>query len=61
MNTFLPPANEVWGKVTFLHLHTPPRQTPPLDTTRYGQQAGGIHPTGMHTCSIFVTILPVQR
>ena len=40
---------------------TPPprdqRQTPPKDQTppavhagRYGQQAGGTHPTGMHTC-----------
>ena len=26
-------------------------QTPPqLDTTRYGQRAGGTHPTGMHSC-----------
>ena len=42
---------------------TPPRdqrQTPPWDQTappppavhavRYGQQSGGTHPTGMHTC-----------
>ena len=34
---------------------TPPRQTPlpgrhpPLDTTGYGQQADGMHPSGMHT------------
>ena len=35
----------------------PPRQTPPPytdipppDTTGYGQQAGGTHPTGVHTC-----------
>ena len=28
---------------------TPPR-TPPPDTIGYGQQAGGTHPTGMHTC-----------
>ena len=27
-----------------------PRQTPPLDNTRCGQQAGGTHPTGMYTC-----------
>ena len=26
---------------------TPP---PPTDTTGYGQQAGGTHPTGMHSC-----------
>ena len=24
--------------------------TPPLDTTGYGQQVGSTHPTGMHTC-----------
>ena len=33
---------------------TPRNQTPPRqdtdNTTRYGQQAGGTHPTGMHTC-----------
>ena len=105
----LPPANEVWGKVIFLHLsvilftggvpgqvhprqvhppgqvhppwtgtppgqvplrqvhppgqvHTPqagtprpPRQGPPGGTPLqcmlgYGQQAGGTHPTGMHSC-----------
>ena len=27
-----------------------PRQTLPTDTMGYGQQAGGTHPTGMHTC-----------
>ena len=25
---------------------------PPSDTTGYGQQAGGMHPTGMHSCYI---------
>ena len=35
---------------------TPPWQTPqtntptPSDTTGYGQQEGGTHPTGMHSC-----------
>ena len=34
---------------------TPPRQTPPppsvaSDIMGYGQQAGGTHPTGMHSC-----------
>ena len=72
----LPPANEVWGKVMFLHLSVCSwgegfciqgglhpwgsaskcvciggkgvRQTPlQQNTTRYGQQAGGTHPTGM--------------
>ena len=32
----------------------PDAETPPpkdtWDTTGYGQQAGGAHPTGMHTC-----------
>ena len=41
-------------------LDTPPADLPPdtprtsnpshRDTTGYGQQAGGMHPTGMHTC-----------
>ena len=100
--SFLPPANEVWGKVIFLHLsvilftggeylgryppgrytpgrsilqqvnppagtspwqvHPPSRYTPqqvhppqaytPLRQCilGYGQQAGGTHPTGMHSC-----------
>ena len=35
--------------------HTPPGQTPRSDAplsnnTGYGQQAGGTHPTGMHSC-----------
>ena len=76
----LPPANEVWGKVIFLHQfvilftgggvpgrYTPPGQvhplragtplawagTPPRAGTpplRYGQRAGGTHPTGMQSC-----------
>ena len=89
-SSLLPPANEVWGKVIFLHLFlilfrgeylgryppgpgTPPgtRYTPPPDQVhpprtryppgrytpseavhagRYGQQAGGTHPTGMQSC-----------
>ena len=28
----------------------PPGRHPPSDTTGYYQQAGGVHPTGMHTC-----------
>ena len=87
---FVPPANEVWGKVIFsqacvipsIHkgggvgwlssMHhrshdwgvciqdgvciqgrfgrTSLHPQPPLDTIRYGQQAGGTHPTGMHSC-----------
>ena len=26
---------------------------PPCDATRYGQQSGGTHPTGMHSCHQF--------
>ena len=77
--TFLPPANEVWGKVMFLHLCVttgiclqggpasgwgvscmgglgrPPQNT--WDTTGYGQQAGGTHPTGMNSCPVvFFTV-----
>ena len=38
--------------------HPPPAQcmlgcTPPADTTGYGQQADGTHPTGMHSCFTF--------
>ena len=39
----------------------PPGDTPvkgkhplPSNTTGYGQQVGGTHPTGMHTCNCFV-------
>ena len=31
-------------------IHTPPL----VDTTGYGQQAGGTHPTGMHSCFILL-------
>ena len=96
---FLPPANEVWGKVIFsvacvknsvhggsasVHAgipHPPSDQAPPDQTSpppgtrprprpctpradtprdqafpcavhagRYGQQAGGMHPTGLQSC-----------
>ena len=29
---------------------------PPPDTTGYGQRAGGTHPTGIHSCCIFVPV-----
>ena len=59
----LPPANEVWGKVIFLHLSvilftgggvciSLGRHPVPSDTMGYGQQMGSTHPTGMHTSSI---------
>ena len=58
---FLPPVNEVWGKVIFSQacvilfrggLHSEGGRTipPPSDTMGYGQRAGGTHPTGMHSC-----------
>ena len=37
---------------------TPPRQTPPSDTTGCGQQVGGTHPTGMHTCFSLFSLRP---
>ena len=55
----LPPANEVWGKVMFLHLtvcsqggsaSNGGRPPPKSDITGYGQRAGGTHPTEMHSC-----------
>ena len=33
---------------------------PPLDTTGYSQQAGGTHPTGVHSCLILVQF-PTDR
>ena len=33
-------------------------QTPLLDTTGYGQWAGGTHPTGMHSCWIWLHCYP---
>ena len=29
-------------------------QTPPPNTTGYGQRAGGTHPTGMHSCWVIL-------
>ena len=102
----LPPANEVWGKIIFLHLsvilfmggegstwagtppqgryiplgrytpspsrytpgrytplgrYTPPGQVhPPLQCMLgYGQQAGGTHPTGMHSCFVNNTAINI--
>ena len=37
----LPPANEFWGKVMFLHLF--------VILFTVATKAGGTHPTGMHT------------
>ena len=36
------------GLPTGVWADTPPRDT--CDTTGYGQQAGGTHPTGMYSC-----------
>ena len=40
-----------------LHIPPPRPATPPLAAVhagRYGQQAGGTHPTGMHSCFVLV-------
>ena len=48
-----PPADTpLPGRHTPLGRHPYPlsrHPLPPLDTTGYGQQAGGMHPTGIHT------------
>ena len=48
-----PPPNACWNT------HPTP---PPAETTGYCQQAGGMHPPGMHSCSTcyFWNILPHQ-
>ena len=64
---FLPPANEIWGKVIFsvacvknsVHggggsasVHAGiPHPLGAVHAGRYGQQTGGMHPTGMQSCS----------
>ena len=60
MYLFLPPANEVWGKVMSLQLslilftggggvHPPPEMS---------TEAGGTNPTGMHSCIVMHTLFP---
>ena len=46
-----PPGADSPQKQTSPRADTPPEQTPPctVHAGRYGQQAGGTHPTGMHT------------
>ena len=51
-NNFYCPQTK-FAKVMFSQVSVcppPGRHTPPADTTGYGQQAGGTHPTGMHSC-----------
>ena len=36
---------------SFLRIHPPLDQTP-----EYGQRSAGTHPTGMHSCSLFVSL-----
>ena len=46
-----------------MHAGIAPReQTPPctVHAGRYGQQAGSMHPTGMHTCFIFRNLKKVK-
>ena len=58
---FLPPANEVWGKVMFLLLSICSRgclslgllgECAPLGHP-HGRQAGGTHPIGMLSCILY--------
>ena len=64
-NVFTPVCDSVRGGGCLPHclLGTPREDTPlmgghplPSDTTGYGQQVGGTHPTGMHTCNCFVVV-----
>ena len=49
------PRGSPWVDTLPPRADTPPRQTPPAQCMLgYGQQAGGTHPTGMHSC--FLTI-----
>ena len=45
-----PWADNPPGQTTPLGRHTPRRTQPTPDTIGYGQQVGGTHSTGMHTC-----------
>ena len=53
IDLLLPPANEVWGKVMFLHLS--------VILFTVATEAGGTHPTGMHTWSCIVVEVLLQR
>ena len=45
--------------------HEDQRQTPPspVDSTGYGQQAGGTHPTGMRSCSLckYINLIDIGK
>ena len=45
-------ADTPWDQAPLPGADTPPEQTPPgaVHAGRYGQQAGGMHPTGMQSC-----------
>ena len=51
LHPFLPPANEVWGKVIFSVACV---KNSVHNAGRYGQQASGMHPTGMQSCRRFI-------
>ena len=54
-----PPAGTPPEQVPPWAVTPPPRQVPPLPQQcmlGYGQQAGGTHPTGMHSCLIINVI-----
>ena len=43
-------GGSVWGRVFIQGSWTDPSQS---DATGYGQRAGGMHPTGMHSCNLY--------
>ena len=53
LGRYTPWAGTVPGQIPPQQVH-PPRQVHPpgaVHAGRYGQQVGGTHPTGMHSCS----------
>ena len=54
----LPPANEVWSKVMFIHrsviLFTGGGVYP---LPEMATEAGGTHPTGMHSCKLVMSMV----
>ena len=61
-----------FAKVVFLHLsvshsvHPPGQVHPPpgavhVHAGRYGQQAGGTHPTGIHSCLLYFVACGLVR
>ena len=49
-----PPGRHTPWQVPSGQVHPPARYTPWQCMLGYGQQAGGTHPTGMHSCFIYL-------